>query len=1229
MATYSVTSSNYNDPKFWGSIIETGSGHTLDFSALPSDFTVYHAYGGNYLYIHDGDSWFTVGSGGIGGVDATLGGLTGLSSFTSYAGGAGADLYGGSEAGELIEGNAGDDIIDAAGGNDTVSGGAGNDLILTSSDGGQGGGTRIDWKAAGLVDRVQGSSGQDYFTWAAAEGSSTTLRLGQSRDSGEGDGEADYVVVETTNETGTLTLHNFDFGLDKIVLQEVPVAAKHYAGDGYYEVALAYENGNVQSFLIYSDDRGADLREAFTTDMPLELAGDLLMGGDDADTFLASNDFGNDTVIGGEGGRDFDVLDFSLVTDPVTLTYTGDESGTITDGTDTLSFSEIERVILSDRAETIDASATTGGIQIEAGGGADLLRGGSGDDTIYLGDGADTVAAGAGDDLIDDIEGGVTSGTQWIDAGLGDDTVLYGGGDDTVFGGEGNDRIDDASGEQHAGRNLIDGGAGSDTIWAGHDSDTLIGGLGADYLSGEHDDDLFILEDDFGADTILGGSGGTDSDTVDFSALTGAVTVTYSGNEAGAFSAGSDRASFSDIEAFTLTGFDDRIDATATTRGIRVAESAGNDVVLGGSGGDTIWGGEGSDYIDGGDGDDMLFTGTGEDTLIGGAGNDTLSNSSGDDSLVGGTGDDSITATEGDDTLEGGEGSDTMHGGADNDRLVGGRGADSMTGDGGSDTFIIEDGFGADTIEGGETGSDVDMIDLSALSGPVTVTYTGDEAGTITDGTDTLSFTGIERLRLTDHDDSVDASAQPTAGAWVEMGGGNDSFTADQSRDSAQQDTVFGGSGNDTISTGSGEDSIEGGSGDDSIDGGDRGDTIFGGAGNDRIEAGEEYAQGDSDLILGGDGNDTITSAETDAGSQDTIYGEAGADSISVTGGDRNFLDGGADNDTIVSGTGNDTLSGDAGDDLLTGGAGDDALSGGTGNDVFTYAAGDGSDTINDFNTGNTGGLEDGDSANNDFIDLSGYYDHISELYADQADDGVLNQSNAADSRGQAVDYSDNSQFGTGSLTFKGASADRSYYTAENTGVVCFTTGTLIRTARGEVPIEALRPGDRVETLDNGLQEVLWIGRRHLGKRKLAHAPHLLPVEIAPGLSGGTAPLVVSPQHGVVLRQDGEDILMRATHLARLDGGQARVMNGCRAVTYYHLMCARHEVIFANGAPSESFYPGPLALGALAAPIRAELGILFPEMLGRAPDSWYGESARPYSRMGALPEHLKALTPAA
>ncbi len=129
-------------------------------------------------------------------------------------------------------------------------------------------------------------------------------------------------------------------------------------------------------------------------------------------------------------------------------------------------------------------------------------------------------------------------------------------------------------------------------------------------------------------------------------------------------------------------------------------------------------------------------------------------------------------------------------------------------------------------------------------------------------------------------------------------------------------EVVVGTEANETLQGGNGEDTVAGGLGDDVV------------LGND------------SDDVLRGDLNSRSPGGND--GGNDTLSGGAGNDRIGGKGG----------NDVLFGGEGNDSLWGDAGDDLLDGGLGDDQLFGGEGSDQFVLAAGNGTDTIADFETG-------------------------------------------------------------------------------------------------------------------------------------------------------------------------------------------------------------------------------------------------------------------------------------
>nr|WP_252727114.1 Hint domain-containing protein [Paracoccus sp. C2R09] len=559
--------------------------------------------------------------------------------------------------------------------------------------------------------------------------------------------------------------------------------------------------------------------------------------------------------------------------------------------------------------------------------------------------------------------------------------------------------------------------------------------------------------------------------------------------------------------------------------------------------------------VDGTDGDDIMGVGyedsdgdeiTNAGGFFGPNGNDVIDGKAGNDSISAGSGNDSVTGGTGNDTLLGQAGADTLDGGEGNDSLSGGEGADSLIGGAGNDTLI--GGDGADIMNGGD----------------------GDDL--ILDG----------------------------AGNDTVLGGdGNDIWRA-QSTDV----------GNDSVSLGAGDDYAEVGyvtpaTGTDVLDGGDGQDTISLGS--------TAFPSLDLNITLDDDGTtsglnfySTITNFEHVRGSDgiNAITGNVLDNELLGLAGNDTLI-GNAGNDTLDGGADNDSIDGGADDDLITGGTGNDTLTGGTGNDTFSYAAGDGSDTITDFNaSGATGDFGDGDNSNNDFLDLSGFYDDIDELHEDYADDGVLNQSNSS-----TVDYSNNSSFSGGGITFSNilgsdTASIEALLNLETTGVVCFARGSLIDTDQGPLAIEALEAGDLVKTMDRGFQPLRWIGSRRLDKLDFARNPKLLPIRIRAGALGNGLPasdLTVSPQHRILVRSaiamrmfGAQEVLVPANKLLTVDG--IDIDEAATSVEYFHMLFEQHEIVFANGAASESLFTGPEAVKSLTPEARREVFTLFPEL---------------------------------
>lgn len=183
-------------------------------------------------------------------------------------------------------------------------------------------------------------------------------------------------------------------------------------------------------------------------------------------------------------------------------------------------------------------------------------------------------------------------------------------------------------------------------------------------------------------------------------------------------------------------------------------------------------------------------------------------------------------------------------------------------------------------------------------------------------------------------------------------------------------------------------------------------------------------------------------------------------------------------------------------------------------------------------------------------------------------------------------------------------------------GVICFTPGTMVRTEDGLMPVEHIREGARVQTKDNGCQEVLWTGARRVTGARLYAMPQLCPVRLRAGSLDNDVPdagLLVSPDHRIMVKGarardlfNTDEVLVAARDL--VNGQSIYVDRSMREVQYIHLLLPQHEVLFANGVESESFHPASAGLDHLSQADRARLFAQMPDIAQNADD--YGAYAR-------------------
>jgi hypothetical protein len=331
---------------------------------------------------------------------------------------------------------------------------------------------------------------------------------------------------------------------------------------------------------------------------------------------------------------------------------------------------------------------------------------------------------------------------------------------------------------------------------------------------------------------------------------------------------------------------------------------------------------------------------------------------------------------------------------------------------------------------------------------------------------------------------------------------------------------------------------------------------------------------GDNFLTIGDDAS--IRKIETGDGDDNITIGDGlSAGDIKIGDGDNTI--------TIGDGAVVDDIKTDKGDDSITIGDGliaDDIKIGGGDN---TISIGDDA-VVDDIKTGKG---DDTVSVGDNFT--------ADKLETKAGDDTVIIGA------GGSIDKLDG---GKGNDTLR---SDTDFPDANNFETICFARGTLIESENGEVRIETLRVGDRIRTLDHGLQSIRWIG----STRVPGHGAHA-PVRIAAGALGNARALWVSQQHRFLLSgwkvelHFGEAaVLIPAKHLIDLNGIEIVEI---ASVDYFHMLFDRHEIVFSEGIESESFHPGAVGMATLSEESRAEIFGLFPELMSH-PDM-FGKSAR-------------------
>ncbi|AGT10178.1 Hint domain-containing protein [Paracoccus aminophilus] len=658
------------------------------------------------------------------------------------------------------------------------------------------------------------------------------------------------------------------------------------------------------------------------------------------------------------------------------------------------------------------------------------------------------------------------------------------------------------------------------------------------------------------------------------------------------------------------------------------------DTLTGGSADDIIYGGAGDDVLYGGDGNDILYGGDDNDVLYGGDGADTLYGGPGDDTLYGGSGQDVayVDDNSGHDTIDLGT--------SPNISMV---------------NYVTTIGPGNDEPDDGYVSDVGDKLDGSAITTDTTVVVNDFRSGDMNwgDGNGSVHFIGAEHIYTGSGNDVLDARNmghrtdgatgyyQERNGVGLHGGAGDDTIYGSDLRD-----TLDGGVGNDIIYGGGGDDLILSSAGDDIVYGGDGNDGIRWSAdGGTTLNGGTAY----HDIAYAGAGdNDALNMLEDASGTRNihvtiTATNQIGADGHAVddrgntidfyefnrilTSGGNDFIDAshaqvsggvgvglfaGDGDDTVYGSDGNDVIFAGTGTNVIRGGKGDDSIvldenSWNPSHDTVIFRNGDGHDTI----SGVRPPESDGNGGYNSqlHINISGQLDangnpiSVNDIVVDTVDENGTNHVRFTFPSGDTIILKGDNYSPLDPTPFHDPAVLGSIFELTP---ICFARGTLLECAEGLIAVEALAVGDLVRTRDHGLRPIRWIGHRQIGAQELARLPNLMPIRIRAGaLAAGvpSADLTVSPQHRILVRSaiaqrmfGVDEVLVAAKQLLALDGIELAEVT---EVEYFHLLFEDHEILFSNGAETESLFTGEEALKSVGIAAQHEIFTLFPELRHR------------------------------